>query len=299
VDCAGHGTAVASIIAARKVNNVGFRGLAPEAKILPVRISERQELVDGTARGESVTPAGFANSIDWAVNRGADVINLSVVLYDDYPVVRAAIARAVRADIVVVAAAGNQNDKGNPRPYPAAYEGVLGVGAIAQDGTRLSASQVGDFVDVVAPGADVTAAAAGGGQKADFTGTSYAAPFVSATAALLREYYPTLSAQGIIRRIKATADPAPGGKDSNAYGAGVLNPYRALTETVTSGAPRKAAPLPAASVDPAAVAAERTRAQTRRHALWLAMGGGGVAALAVLCAVVIPRGVRRRWRPAA
>jgi type VII secretion-associated serine protease mycosin len=298
-DCHGHGTGVASIIAAREVDNVGFRGLAPGARILPVRVSEKQELVDGTAAGQSVSPVEFAESIDWAVEHDARVINLSVVLYQDVPAVRAAIARAVRADVVVVAAAGNQNEQGNPRPYPAAYEGVLGVGAIVPDGTRLPQSQTGGYVDVVAPGGDIIAAATNGGQVGGVSGTSYAAPFVSAAAALLRQYYPTLSAQGVIRRIKATADPAPGGRDSTAYGAGVLNPYRALTETVTNSEPERAAPLPAASVDPAAVAAERQQASTQRLALWLALGGGVIAGVTVLCAVVVPRGVRRRWRPAA
>jgi type VII secretion-associated serine protease mycosin len=298
VDCVGHGTEVASIIAARKVDKVGFRGLAPGAKILPVRISEKRELVDGTAPGDNVSATDFAKSIDWAVDHDADVINMSVVLYQDKAEVRAAITRAVKANVVVVAAAGNQNDKGNPRPYPAAYDGVLGAGAIGQDGTRLPQSQVGEYVDVVAPGGNVTAAATGGGQVGGLSGTSFAAPFVSATAALLRQYHPTLSAQGIIRRIKATADPAPGGRDSTAYGAGVLNPYRAVSEAVTSGDPERAAPLPAASVNPAVVAAERHQARTRRLALWLGVGGGTIAAVVVLCAVVIPHGVRRRWRPA-
>jgi membrane-anchored mycosin MYCP len=296
IDCVGHGTAVASIIAARKVDRVAFHGLAPGVKILPVRISEKQELVDGTATGQTVSAADFARSIDFAVGHGADVINLSVVLYQDNAAVRAAVERAVDADVVVVAAAGNQNDKGNPRPYPAAYDGVLGVGAIVRDGTRMPQSQVGSYVDIVAPGGEVVADTTGGGQVVE-SGTSFATPFVSATAALLRQYYPTASAQAIVRRIKATADPAPGGKDSTAYGAGVLNPYRAVTEAVTTGNPAKAAPLPEATVDPAAVAAERRRAHTRWLALWIAVGAGGIAVVTVLCAVVIPRGIRRRWRP--
>jgi len=298
-DCAGHGTEVASIVAARKVDNVGFRGLAPGVEILPVRISEKRELVDGTATGETVSAADFAESIDWAVDHGADIINLSVVLYRDDPAVRKAVDRAVEANVVVVAAVGNQYEKGNPRPYPAAYDGVFGVGAIEADGSRLPQSQMGAYVDIVAPGGDVTAAATGGGQIGDLSGTSYATPFVAATAALLRQYYPALSAQDIIRRVKATADPAPGGRDSAAYGAGVLNPYRALTETVTTGDPEQAKPLPAASVNPAAVAAQRHERKIRQRALWLALGGGLVAAVALLCAVVIPRGVRRHWRPAS
>lgn len=296
-DCIGHGTEVASIIVARKVSKVGFQGLAPSAKILPVRVSELRETSDGTAQGRRVSAARFAQSINWAVDHDADVINLSLVMTDSAEV-RAAIARAVEKGIVVVAAAGNQHDKGDPTPYPAAYDGVLGVGAIAEDGTRLPQSQVGRYVDLVAPGANITAATSGGGQVPGLSGTSFAAPFASATAALLRQYYPTLSGQDIVRRMMATADPAPGGKDSTAYGAGVLNPYRALTETIATGNPERQAPLPAISVDPKVVAAQKARADTRRLALRLAVGGGAVAALVVLCAVVLPRGAGRRWRPA-
>jgi membrane-anchored mycosin MYCP len=297
LDCVGHGTAVASIIAADPASGIPFRGLAPGAKILPVRISEQQE-IDGTASGQTVSASDFAKSIDWAVQHDAKVINLSVVMYKDDPDVRAAIGRAVDADVVVVAAAGNQNLKGNPRPYPAAYDGVLGVGAITQDGTRLPESQVGSYVDVVAPGDQVIAATSGGGLTRE-SGTSFAAPFAAAAAALVRQYWPALSAPQVIRRIMATTDPAPGGRRSNAYGNGVLNPYRAVTEELTSGLPEKAAPLPPLRVNEAAVAAQAREAHSRRVALWLAAGGGGVAAIALLCALVIPRGARRRWHPAA
>lgn len=297
-DCVGHGTQVASIIAGRKVDKVGFRGLAPGVRILPIRVTESQEQQDGSSAGEKVSPADFAASIDWAVRQGARIINMSVVLYDDYLAVRRAIERAVKADVLVVAAAGNRRDKGNPKPYPAAYAGVLGVGAIVADGTRLPQSQVGSWVDVVAPGGDITAAWIGGGQVGGLSGTSYAAPFVSATAALLWEYYPDLSARDIVRRIMATADPAPGGSGSTEYGAGVVNPHRALTELVASGGPERAAPLPAASVDLAAQAAGQGQAETRQLALWLGLAGGLVAAVTLLCAVVVPRGRRRQWRPA-
>ncbi len=299
-DCVGHGTAVASIIAASSVEGIAFRGLAPDAKIMPIRVSERQETADGTTEGRNVKMSDFAASIDWARENHADVINMSVVLGEDDPAVRAAVERAVNANIVVVAAAGNQQDKPHPpTPYPAAYDGVLGVGAILKDGTRLPKSQVGSFVDVVAPGGDIIADTTGGGQVANWSGTSFAAPFVSATAALMRQYNPELSAQEIVRQIKATADPAPDGRDSPAYGAGVLDPYRALTETVTKEKPEKAEPLAAVSVDPKVAAAQRHQAETRRLALWMALGGAVIAALALLCAVVIPRGVRRNWRPAA
>lgn len=292
-DCVGHGTAVASLIAAIPRDGVEFRGLAPKAKILPVRVSE-QQIIDGRQSGENVKPPDFARAIRWATENGADVINFSVVLYEDSPVVRDAVAQALAADVVVVAAAGNLHDNGDPRPYPAAYPGVIGVGAIGAGGQRAAFSQVGTYVDVVAPGEAVLVAAPGRGHL-EQSGTSYAAPFVAATAALLREYRPELSAAQVAARIIATADPAP---DGAGYGSGVLNPYRALTETGAVGRPRATAALPRAEADPALVARQARRASARDRALLLAGIVAGAAMLTILLAVVVPRGTRRRWRAA-
>ncbi|WP_319459749.1 type VII secretion-associated serine protease mycosin [Micromonospora sp. RTP1Z1] len=295
-DCAGHGTGVASIIAASPRAGVAFRGLAPGARILPVRVSE-QQVVDGRESGRTVGAADFARAIRWAVDHDADVLNLSVVLYADSPAVRSAIAYVVHRDVVVVAAVGNLHDSGDPRPYPAAYDGVLGVGAIGADGARSSFSQTGPYVDLVAPGGDVLMAAPGQGHhRAE--GTSYAAPFVAATAALLRQYRPELTATEVARRIVDSTDPAPGRDDG--YGTGVLNPYRAVTETSGSAAdrPGRTATLPVDRTDPAAAAHRARRAAARHRALLVAGAAGATATLVVLLAVVLPRGSRRRWRPA-
>ncbi|MEV4844215.1 type VII secretion-associated serine protease mycosin [Micromonospora matsumotoense] len=296
-DCAGHGTGVASIIAAGEGAGVAFRGLAPGARILPVRVSE-QQVVEGRESGRTVSAADFARAVRWAVDHDADVLNLSVVLYADHPAVRDAIDYAVRRDVLVVAAAGNLHDGGDPLPYPAAYDGVLGVGAVTPAGARAQFSQVGTYVDLVAPGSDVLMAAPGQGhQRAE--GTSYAAPFVAGTAALLRQYRPELSAAEVARRIVGTADPAPGGRRSG-YGAGVLNPYRAVVETGTGPGPavRSTLALPAQRADPVLLARQHRRAATRDRALLVATVTGGVLTVAVLLAVVLPRGVRRRWHPA-
>ncbi|MCW3838864.1 type VII secretion-associated serine protease mycosin [Micromonospora yasonensis] len=295
-DCAGHGTGVASIIAATARPGVAFRGLAPGARILPVRVSE-QQVVAGRESGRTVDAADFARAIRWAVDHDADVLNLSVVLYADNPAVRAAIAAAVRRDVVVVAAAGNLHDSGDPRPYPAAYDGVLGVGAIGVDGSRSPFSQTGPYVDLVAPGSDVLMAAPGQGHhRAE--GTSYAVPFVAATAALLRQYRPELGAAEVARRLVAGADPAPGRGDG--YGAGVLNPYRAVTEVPgpVTGRPARQAALAVDRPDPAAAAREARRTAARDRALRVAGATGAAATVVVLLALVLPRGARRRWRPA-
>ncbi|WP_431728386.1 type VII secretion-associated serine protease mycosin [Verrucosispora sp. TAA-831] len=292
-DCVGHGTGVASVIAAAPHDGVAFHGLAPNAKILPVRVSE-QQVVDGQGAGRTVAAEEFATAIRWAVDNGADVINLSVVLYADRPPVRAAVAYAAARDVVVVAAAGNLHGEGDPRPYPAAYEPVIGVGAIGADGTRAGFSQTGPYVDLVAPGTDVLIAAPGRGhQRAE--GTSYAAPFVAATAALVRQYRPDLSATEVTRRILATADPAPG----EGYGVGVLNPYRAVTEEVgTTPRARPAGGLDVERPDPARAAQESRRSAVRERAALFTAAGLLAVTVVVLAAVLVPQGVRRRWRPA-
>jgi membrane-anchored mycosin MYCP len=295
LDCVGHGTAVASIIAARARPGVAFRGLAPAATILPVRVSERVEIEQG-AVGRTLTASGIATAVRLAADRGARVINLSLTTERDDPALREAIRYALVRDVVVVAATGNRHDRGDPVPFPAAYPGVIGVGAIQPDGTRLPASQTGRYVDLVAPGANVLAAARGSGHAA-YTGTSFAAPYVAATAALVRQYWPALSAAEVGARITATADPALHGAGSAEYGAGVVSPYRAVTSrvgpNVTVG-PRSnhlalpPSPHPADSTD---------RKSGIAHLL--AGAGAALAALVVFTASALRRGGRRRWRAGA
>ena len=298
-DCVGHGTGVASIIAAQPSTATGFQGLAPDAVIVPIRISEQLE-IDGKAVGDRGTPAQFAEAIDFAAGPGnAQVINLSLVMTDDNPLVRAAVERALAAGVVVVAAAGNLGDArgGNPTPYPAAYDGVIGVGAVNRDGSKASFSQYGPYVDLVAIGEGVTLAALVSGHRVD-NGTSFATPFVAATAALIRQRFPGLTPAQVARRLTATADPAPGGPRSAEYGAGLLNPYRAVTETLGPGTRPAAAPATMSGADPALAALDRRRARSRDRAVGFAVIGAGAVLLIAAVTVIARRGRRRGWRPA-
>jgi membrane-anchored mycosin MYCP len=298
-DCLGHGTAVASIIAAAPADDTGFQGLAPGAIIVPVRISEQEE-IDGRTQGERGTPADFAAAIRWAVDQGdAQVINLSVVMTAPDSGVEAAVGHAIRSGVVVVAAAGNHATEGNRTPYPAAYAGVIGVGAIDTAGVRASFSQHGPYVDLVAAGAPVTAAAPGSGHVGNEQGTSFAAPFVSATAALIKERFPDATPAEVARRLTATADPAPGGRHSDDYGFGLLNPYRALTEKLGPDTRPAAVPVVMHPADPAAVALAARRAHARDMAMVFAAVGAGAALLIGAAVVVVRRGRRRGWRPGA
>ncbi|MCO8269689.1 type VII secretion-associated serine protease mycosin [Actinoplanes sp. TRM 88003] len=298
-DCAGHGTAVASIIGASPATDTGFQGLAPDAVIVPVRISEQLEIGDDVV-GDRGSPAQFADAIDWAVDEGeADVINLSLVMTEDNDAVQAAVARAIAAGVVVVAAVGNKGrpEDGNPDPFPAKYSGVIGVGAITSSGVRASFSQRGTYVDLVAIGEPVTAANRVSGHTT-VSGTSFATPFVSATAALLKQRFPAITPAQVRQRIVATADPVPGGPSSPEYGRGALNPYRALTATLDTEGRAEPAPERVGANDPAAVALAARRDQSQRNALLFAAIGAGVVLLLGIVAVVVRSGRRRAWNPA-
>ncbi len=295
VDCVSHGTAVASIIAAERQEGVGFHGLAPDVTIVPIRVSER---IATEKDGDTVTGAVFAQAIERAVDDGADVINMSVTLYHPDPDVERAVRYALEKDVVLVAAAGNLHQDGarpDPVPYPAGYDGVIGVGAVDQHGARVRQSQIGPYVDIVAPGGAVVAATRVFGHNV-YDGTSFATPMVSATAALIRSAEPGLSAKEVTRRLLATADPARGDA-SRGYGSGVLNPYRAVTERLTTAKPVAQPPLPEVPQDAAALARAERWALFGRLALWIGLALAALAVGVAALAAMLPRGRRTRWRP--
>ena len=285
-DCLGHGTAVAGIIAAGSARGTGFAGVARDATILPVRV------VDDSGFGDQpVTPAALARGITWAADH-ADVIDVSVVTYEDSPALAGAVARAVGRGVVVVAAAGDDGGSNarNARPYPASYDGVIGVGALSHDATVWESSQHGDYVDLVAPGVGVVGLARGHGQVDGATGTGFASAYVAGTAALMLAASPDLTVADLTRRLVSTATPGP---VNASYGHGVVNPYAALTEQPAAAAPKALPALRAAGAD-----ARDPWAASRRTAAW----GTAIALFAALLAVILgstlPRGRRRRWRAA-
>lgn len=306
IDCVPHGTAVASIISAQSVPGYGFAGLAPGAQILPVRLSEGTHI---SPSDELLSPAVLAAGIDFAVNSGADVIAVTEVTYADDPVLADAVYRAISAGRIVVAAVGDGHDTnslGDLRPtpfasFPAAYDGVIGVGAVGIDGGRAPTSQIGSYVDLVAPGLDVTAAAFGG--HSSFNGTSIAAGFVAAAVALMLGH-PDAELRSLVgldlvgavsRRLLATADGSIG-LPQFGYGAGLLDPYRAMTETVTVNDPaaiggRQAPPRDIAAEN---LAAERAAANTSALRTVAILAGLGV--LVVTGFLIVPRARRRGWR---
>lgn len=218
-DCVGHGTSVASIIAAAPTAGISFAGVAPAARILSLKIS------DSDVFSDNVTPEAIRD----AVELGATVINLSLATSSDSEPLRSAVDFALSRNVVVVAAAGNDDAESGVGPfYPAAYPGVLSVGAVAPDGSLASFSDTHTPVSVTAPGVNITSAYPGvfpDSYDSAADGTSFAAAFVSGVVALVRAYHPSLDEAQVVARIEATAD-GPAGPGT---GHGLINPLKAVT----------------------------------------------------------------------
>ncbi|QKW19721.1 type VII secretion-associated serine protease mycosin [Kitasatospora sp. NA04385] len=221
-DTNGHGTGMASNIAGHgHGDNAGVIGLAPKAKILPIRIQ--------TDQFTNVNDQSHdAEAIRFAVDHGAKVINMSYSGADPYAKgYKEAIAYAVQKDVVLVAGSGNS--PGFPIGYPAGSPGVVAVSGVGEDGEIWSDSTTGPQVTLAAPADNIHSA----GLNQEYrtaSGTSDAASFVSAIAALVRSKYPSLSAGQVINRLTSSA-VQPEGKGpfpNDKYGYGIASPSKAL-----------------------------------------------------------------------
>jgi type VII secretion-associated serine protease mycosin len=298
-DCRGHGTAVASLIAGN--GRAGFRGIAPSADIMSLRVNENEGQSD--KEGRPTSDQKIADAIDWAIQHHADVINISFAYLGDeadpdrHTAIVNAIKRAVDNNVVIVAAVGNDKDAKNS--FPANQPGVLGVGAIQPDGTHWPDSTKGSFVDVSAPGFSVIAASIGKNSPYQpFQGTSFAAPIVAGTVALLKQQHPDWKTADFIRQITATADRSPGGRSSWEYGAGVLDPVRATTDQFAVGAAYQAPAGEVTAEDPALAAARQAASERRAKAMWLALGVLAVSIIVLFSSAILRNGSERGWRPA-
>ena len=212
----GHGTHVAGIIASETNNNEGIAGLTWYNKIMPIKAMG--------AKGYGTT-FDIATGIVWAVDHGADVINLSLGNYQPSKVLEEAVRYAYSKNVVMVSAAGND---GSDQPtYPSAYSEVLSVAAIDYEGKRASFSNHGDYIDIAAPGVYIPSTYFNK-EYAALSGTSMAAPHVAGLAALIKSANPGLTNTQVINIIKKTAiDLGAHGKDTD-YGYGLIDINSAL-----------------------------------------------------------------------
>ncbi|MFD9358102.1 S8 family serine peptidase [Streptomyces sp. NPDC060031] len=279
-DCAGHGTFLAGLVAARPAIGQGLSGIAPQARILAVR---------GTGvRGEP--DAGrLAAAVTEAADAGAKVIVVGTFVAADTPALRAAVAHALEKDAVVVATAAPEHQAGASgdapvRVYPAALPGVISVVDSAPGGERPQNAPVAEHADLSAPGDGMVGIGPKGDGHWTASGSAEAAAVVAGGAAVVRAYHPELTGPQVRARLLATA--YPGAQPA-------LDLYAAVSATEPPGAgtgtaaPAGTLRVPAATVDTGA----------GRTALLVAGGAGAVLLTALLLMAVVPRGRARRWRP--
>ncbi|MEV7089077.1 type VII secretion-associated serine protease mycosin [Streptomyces sp. NPDC093085] len=302
---ARHGTAMAGIIAGHghgPDRADGVLGIAPEAKILPVRV-----ILEGSdparAKARAAKGGALAQGIRWAADQGADVINLS--LGDDSesahpePAEDAAVQYALAKGAVVVASAGNGGEKGDHISYPAAYPGVIAVTAVDRYGTHAAFSTRRWYATVSAPGVDVVIADPDR-RYYEGWGTSAAAAFVSGAVALIRSAHPELTPAQIKKLVADTARDAPEGGRDDARGYGFIDPAAALEGAAKLAGQdlqnRSAGFGKRYFGEGPAVASD-----DREPAVWLAPAAGVTGALLLAGAVLLWRGSGRRisfarWR---
>jgi type VII secretion-associated serine protease mycosin len=280
-DLTGHGTSMAGIIAAHGGGRNRALGIAPDAKILPIRV---------LGKGKNVISLGPA--LRYAVSHGAQVINMSIgggMAPDDI----AGLKEAEEADVVLIASAGNKPEDVNVIA-PAFLENVVAVSAVDRRGKHAKVSVSGDAVDIAAPGEDMASVNREGGYTGGINGTSDSAAIVSGAAALLRSKYPKMSAKEVVERLESTAvDKGAPGPDPD-YGHGIVNIVAALNGPAASAA----APAPAPATTAAAPApAPQAEPQPEPASSNTPLIAGGVAVLVLLGGLVAFLLARRRARP--
>ena len=215
-----HGTHVAGIIAAAKGNGEGGYGIHPSVKILPIDVFDQR----------GATDFSIAEGIMYAIQNGAKVINLSLGGYGRAPIMEEAIKMAISNNIVVVAAAGNEN--WDEVSIPAGYEGVISVGSVNSDKQLSSFSNYGPSIDLVAPGEEVYSTAYLPEKQSTYvqiSGTSMASPVVAAAASMLLSKYPDLSPAQVEYILEQTADDLGARGFDTKFGNGLVNIVEALS----------------------------------------------------------------------
>jgi len=216
----GHGTHIAGIVVSSSNNNLGIAGLAPEARLLNVKVADYNGICQAGA---------VAKGIIWAVDNGAKVINISLELSQASLELEKAVDYAWASGVVVVTAAGNYG--GGQPAYPARYENCIAVAATRQDDTLAPLSNHGDWVDVAAPGFNICSTLPGNnyGYK---SGTSFATAYVSGLAALLFDIARDTNGNGRLNdEVRAAIEAGCRQTRTSGVGKGIIDAAGSLAQT--------------------------------------------------------------------
>ena len=228
-DTTGHATMVSGIAAATGNNGVGIAGVNWNSKILPLQV------IDDDGYGNTLT---LSRAIQYAVDQGVDVINLSLGSESNDLYLKAVIDQAIDAGVVIVASSGN--DSCSCIRYPANFPEVVSVGAVDQSGVKSSFSNSGANLDIVAPGENMRSAVWVNGSTSTYVaginGTSFSAPIVSGLLALAKTHQPDATWGELVGVLTEEANKSmfnSGTYRSNDYGFGRLDAGASMTRVTT------------------------------------------------------------------
>ncbi|MFK0048168.1 type VII secretion-associated serine protease mycosin [Streptomyces sp. NPDC090741] len=310
-DYGDHGTGIAALIAGtgkRPSGGGGAFGLAPGAKILPLRVSE--------GGGNLRLHQSIAEAIRFAADSEAKVLNISFGGPGRSEELDAAVRYALDKGKLIFSSVGNDGEGPNEVMYPSGSPGVVGVSAVGPDGVATKESQHGPQVDLSAPGVDIATSCAGDSPDSVDSGlcvnhgTSEASALASASAALLWSVHPDWTNNQVLRVLLNTAekpDPVHGIERNDHLGYGVVRPVIALptpgdpgpadvyplpdlaaAEEAVSPAPGPPKPAPA----PAAASHVQNKTTSSRLLPWAVLGMGAC----LLVAGAVTTGVHQRVR---
>lgn len=317
-DSDGHGSNIAALIAGTGSAG-GIQGLAPGAKILPIKVAVEADSFS--------VDSSLSQAIRFAVGQNAQVINISLSstgASNHYPKTTSAIEYALKRGSLILAGSGNDGEKGNLPSYPAAIPGAVGVGAIDRNGNVAKWSTSGDHVGLVALGDDIPIHCTKTEGICNSGGTSQATAIASASAALIWAKHPKWTNNQVLRVMMQTAAKPTTGKIPSIYvGYGSVRPRKVLLDGEGDPGPADVNPLlareGATKPDPSASASaskspsadpqstptpqddkksdKKTVAEPKKNddnssTLWIAIGAGAV----LLGAAVAFALVRRRGR---
>jgi type VII secretion-associated serine protease mycosin len=305
-----HGTGVASLIASSGEGPSGPIGVAPEAKVLPLRVDGD---VSGVTEAQQSTQLldEWSKAIRYAADSSARIINLSLAQTDNGPNLSSAVSYAQSKGKLIVAGVGNSRDYGNPVEYPAALPGVVGVSSFDEQGHSTKFAERGPQVALAAAGVDMFHACSGGTGFCKTSGTSDSTAVVSGSAALVWAKHPDWTADQVIRVLINTAGHPTNAKRDDVLGYGAVRPRVALqtpgdpgpadvnplvpASAASTGSPTTAPsasatpPSASASGSPLAADASSSGGGGGNNGLWIGVGAAVVVVAAVLGFVAVRR----------
>ncbi|MBU1093851.1 MAG: S8 family serine peptidase [Firmicutes bacterium] len=225
IDNTGHGTSVAGVIGAIKNNSQGIAGLVENSPLIIIKANNDDNPDTEDDESKFFNETAIIEGIYYAVDHGADVINMSLGGTYANPLTEAAVEYAISQGVILVAASGNNGD--DTLVYPASFEGVISVSAVDEGTNIVSYSSYGSEVDIAAPG-HLIATTFVNNEYGYSSGTSLAAPQVTGVIALLISQYPDESSNQIMNRVyHGAVDYGTTGRDDY-YGYGIINARLAM-----------------------------------------------------------------------